>query len=157
MTGRNDLCPCGSGIKHKKCCLSKKVISIDEMYFPPIFSDNPIDFGTIKKIPSYKEYDDIKCDEIVYAKYKEIIYDNELSEYLCFSEDQKKRFLEIIKTICKHKNRTFDMHIQDTEQFKELMCGQNTKKIASCIYWKVDSSSKCNSQWWFGVTHLHPE
>ncbi len=21
----------------------------------------------------------------------------------------------------------------------------------------ADSSSKCNSQWWFGVTHLHPE
>jgi len=22
---------------------------------------------------------------------------------------------------------------------------------------EADSSSKCNSQWWFGVTHLHPE
>ena len=24
-------------------------------------------------------------------------------------------------------------------------------------YIKADSSLKCNSQWWFGVTHLHPE
>jgi hypothetical protein len=23
MTGRNDPCPCGSGSKYKKCCLSK--------------------------------------------------------------------------------------------------------------------------------------
>lgn len=22
--GRNDLCPCGSGLKYKKCCLNKK-------------------------------------------------------------------------------------------------------------------------------------
>lgn len=24
MTGRNELCPCGSGLKFKKCCLNKK-------------------------------------------------------------------------------------------------------------------------------------
>lgn len=23
--GRNDLCPCGSGIKYKKCCLNKPI------------------------------------------------------------------------------------------------------------------------------------
>src|SRR5208337_2037035 len=119
LTGRNDLCPCGSGLKYKKCCLFKGAKnSIDEIYFPPIYSDNPTYFGTIKKIPSYKEYNEIKCDEIVYAKFKEIINNNELSEYLGFNEENKRRFLKIIKTICKHNIRTFDIHIQDTEQFK---------------------------------------
>lgn len=34
--GRNDPCPCGSGLKYKKCCLGKKVpgaSSIKELYF----------------------------------------------------------------------------------------------------------------------------
>lgn len=136
MTGRNELCPCGSGIKFKKCCLLKTVNPFtNEKYFPPIYSDNPTDFGTIKKIPSYKEYDDIPCDEIIYAKYKDIINDNDLSEYLQFNEEQKIRFLKIIKTICKHNERTFNIHIQDSQQFMELMVGQNTKKYGSCIYW----------------------
>ena len=26
--GRNQLCPCGSGIKHKKCCLRREQIQI---------------------------------------------------------------------------------------------------------------------------------
>jgi hypothetical protein len=25
------------------------------------------------------------------------------------------------------------------------------------LYNKADSSLKCNSQWWFGITHFHPE
>lgn len=31
MVGRNDPCPCGSGKKYKKCCQSKKSISIEEV------------------------------------------------------------------------------------------------------------------------------
>ena len=31
MVGRNDPCPCGSGKKYKKCCESKKEISIEEV------------------------------------------------------------------------------------------------------------------------------
>ena len=31
MVGRNDPCPCGSGKKYKKCCQSKKTISIEEV------------------------------------------------------------------------------------------------------------------------------
>jgi methionyl aminopeptidase len=35
--GRNDPCPCGSGLKYKKCCLGKKEISLpnnlEELYF----------------------------------------------------------------------------------------------------------------------------
>lgn len=31
MIGRNDPCPCGSGKKYKKCCQSKKTISIEEV------------------------------------------------------------------------------------------------------------------------------
>lgn len=31
MVGRNDPCPCGSGKKYKKCCESKKTISIEEV------------------------------------------------------------------------------------------------------------------------------
>src|SRR5690625_5989566 len=27
--GRNDLCPCGSGKKYKKCCMNNKVVSLD--------------------------------------------------------------------------------------------------------------------------------
>ena len=30
MIGRNDPCPCGSGVKYKKCCESKKTFSIEE-------------------------------------------------------------------------------------------------------------------------------
>lgn len=136
MTGRNDLCPCGSGIKYKKCCLTKinRVIPL-EMYFPPVFSENPVEFGSIKKIPSREEYDKIKNDDIIYAKYKEIIEDKELTKFSNFTEDDKKYFLKMISTVCKHKKRDFDIRIQDTDQFKELMCGEHTKKFASCIYW----------------------
>lgn len=136
MTGRNDTCPCGSGLKYKKCCLFKTVnISANEMYFPPNYSDHPIDFGTIKRIPSYKEYNDIKCDDIVYTKYKEIINDTGINDYLSFPEEAKYNFLKFIKIVCKHKKRYFDLHIQDAEQFRELVCSQNSKKYASCIYW----------------------
>ena len=31
MVGRNDPCPCGSGKKYKKCCESKKTVSIEEV------------------------------------------------------------------------------------------------------------------------------
>lgn len=31
MVGRNDLCPCGSGEKHKRCCLGKNEVSIDQL------------------------------------------------------------------------------------------------------------------------------
>ncbi len=34
--GRNDLCPCGSGLKYKKCCLDKEnpaPASVEELYF----------------------------------------------------------------------------------------------------------------------------
>lgn len=136
MTGRNDLCPCGSGMKYKKCCMLKVgKIRTTEMYFPPVFSDDPVDFGTIKKIPSYEQYNEIKNDEIVYGKYKEFIEHKELSEYLSFTEGEKNHFLKMISTISKHKKRTFEIRIQDTDQFQELVCGQNTKKYASCIYW----------------------
>ncbi|MDX5608590.1 SEC-C metal-binding domain-containing protein [Clostridioides difficile] len=27
MLGRNELCPCGSGKKYKKCCLNKAIVS----------------------------------------------------------------------------------------------------------------------------------
>ncbi|UTG94180.1 SEC-C metal-binding domain-containing protein [Geobacter sulfurreducens] len=136
MTGRNDVCPCGSGMKYKKCCLLKVgEIITTEMYYPPVFSDDPVNLGTIKKIPSLEEYNKLKNDEIVYGKYKEIIEDKELSEYLSFTEKDKIHFLKMISTICKHKKRIFEIRIQDTEQFQELVCGQNTKKYASCIYW----------------------
>ncbi|WHT49335.1 SEC-C metal-binding domain-containing protein [Sporosarcina thermotolerans] len=29
MIGRNDPCPCGSGKKYKKCCQSKKAVSVE--------------------------------------------------------------------------------------------------------------------------------
>jgi hypothetical protein len=32
FVGRNDLCPCGSGQKYKKCCLSKSAPSADEVF-----------------------------------------------------------------------------------------------------------------------------
>lgn len=31
MVGRNDPCPCGSGKKHKRCCLGKNVVPIDHL------------------------------------------------------------------------------------------------------------------------------
>ena len=34
--GRNDLCPCGSGKKHKKCCLSKKSSNIIPFPLSPV-------------------------------------------------------------------------------------------------------------------------
>ncbi len=34
MIGRNDPCPCGSGKKYKKCCLTKtKVVSAEEFHY----------------------------------------------------------------------------------------------------------------------------
>ena len=40
-TGRNELCPCGSGKKFKKCCLNKS--KIDESPHLPIFSKHYFD------------------------------------------------------------------------------------------------------------------
>lgn len=31
MIGRNDPCPCGSGKKHKKCCLGKNEVSVEQL------------------------------------------------------------------------------------------------------------------------------
>ena len=37
-TGRNEPCPCGSGLKYKKCCLNKSVASLGEVVqFPGVF------------------------------------------------------------------------------------------------------------------------
>ncbi len=30
LVGRNDRCPCGSGKKHKKCCLTRKSVTATE-------------------------------------------------------------------------------------------------------------------------------
>lgn len=27
LLGRNEICPCGSGMKYKKCCLNKDIVS----------------------------------------------------------------------------------------------------------------------------------
>lgn len=32
MVGRNDLCPCGSGKKYKKCCINNKVFSPEDIW-----------------------------------------------------------------------------------------------------------------------------
>lgn len=40
--GRNEMCPCGSGIKYKKCCMSNSYIQEQDKYeilLNPIFED----------------------------------------------------------------------------------------------------------------------
>lgn len=36
--GRNDLCPCGSGLKYKKCCINK--LPVENIMFGGALSDN---------------------------------------------------------------------------------------------------------------------
>lgn len=59
-TGRNDPCPCGSGKKHKKCCLNKEQFSINTL---TIKERNSILFNAIIDIFGFKKnktWDDLK-------------------------------------------------------------------------------------------------
>ena len=52
--GRNDLCPCGSGEKYKKCC-----ISVDNQYFPePFIDDHGINYLLPGTPPTSKEIEE---------------------------------------------------------------------------------------------------
>lgn len=46
-TGRNDLCPCGSGKKYKKCCMGK-VLPVESVESVPSMPVNlrPVSFGS---------------------------------------------------------------------------------------------------------------
>lgn len=47
--GRNDLCPCGSGKKYKKCCLGKDIQKKRYTAMPSVFTEN--DLKNILKCP----------------------------------------------------------------------------------------------------------
>lgn len=53
--GRNDLCPCGSGKKYKKCCIDKDVLTIMKNSNQSIFSH----------LLTYEEIDAMSTDEII--------------------------------------------------------------------------------------------
>lgn len=46
--GRNELCPCGSGKKYKKCCLSKAKEDTDKLIDPFTYHDNYIHTKKVK-------------------------------------------------------------------------------------------------------------
>ncbi|MFT8709303.1 MAG: SEC-C metal-binding domain-containing protein [Sporolactobacillus sp.] len=53
--GRNDLCPCGSGKKYKKCCLGKD----------KPFNTKPIVTSPVNRFISYEEVNELSTDEII--------------------------------------------------------------------------------------------
>lgn len=136
MLGRNDMCLCGSGLKYKKCCLLKISRKQDEnLYFPPAFLDAPIAFGTLKKIPTHNSYQNIKRDDIAFARFNEILNDNDTKDYLPFTNEQLQKFTHYVEKLCKHDKRKFDLRIVDENQYKEMMTDARTLKFAACIYW----------------------
>src|SRR4030042_4078856 len=48
--GRNDPCPCGSGIKYKRCCLNNKSVTINKTY---LFSWDNIPGNANEKLIDY--------------------------------------------------------------------------------------------------------
>lgn len=136
MTGRNDHCPCGSGLKYKKCCLIKiSRTRVEDLYFPPVFSNIPEAFGTLKKIPVHDSYQDIRRDDIAFARCNEILADPDTKDYLPLTSDQLRNFSKYIEKLCKHDKRRFELRIVDTDQYKDLMSDPKTLKFAACIYW----------------------
>ena len=44
-TGRNELCPCGSGKKYKHCCLKNKSVLIDEEFTAILPNENDLNLS----------------------------------------------------------------------------------------------------------------
>jgi tetratricopeptide (TPR) repeat protein len=60
--GRNDPCPCGSGLKYKKCCLGKNTTAVD----------SEADDITRLRVEAFKAMGDRKWDEAL-ARFKELL------------------------------------------------------------------------------------
>ena len=80
-TGRNDPCPCGSGKKHKKCCLNKNNVipAIDLAY---------------KRISTvYKELE-LKLEKYMVTHFDKEIIEDAIYEFFCWPDEEDDYFTE---------------------------------------------------------------
>lgn len=67
MAGRNELCPCGSGKKYKKCCLGKVEATAPEQAPSPRFRFEPGSYGGPGRlVPSIACLKQVRPDEWEY-------------------------------------------------------------------------------------------
>ena len=83
--GRNDPCPCGSGLKYKKCCLGKSKIqhlSVKKMYAQ-------------KYNIRLKEKQDMSvCKEVIFRLMRDNLYNKQLSQHTKDPKSQLQEFLQ---------------------------------------------------------------
>lgn len=114
--GRNDLCPCGSGKKYKKCCLDKKEITLPyQNFIDKSLSQYPKKKDNENKYDLYDFYKEeyIEIDKLIYKvlKHKQIpiyIKRDYNSENKINLECYKEAFKKIKCVVGKEKFNTID-------------------------------------------------
>ena len=142
-TGRNELCPCGSGKKYKKCCLNKdreeqeiKKNPINESNLPTLNRSNLPKFGT-----------NMLCEDELFNSKEEIFESIRKSGFVpvievedeCDLEDGSDPIVYLqIALVCKHgfseESRTFDLREDGKWEWVEsgfggdpcMLCGNDS-------------------------------
>ena len=125
--GRNDLCPCGSGKKYKKCCMNKKEISI--VTPADIYIENSLKDYPKEELLKYYDEETVQIDEKLYQvlKHKAIPMwvDRNYTEEARRNTKNMNEALELIKAKCqKEKINTmqeFDKKIAIHYNFNDIM------------------------------------
>lgn len=133
VTGRNDLCFCGSGKKYKKCCMNKMegiVVTPADTYIQKTLSNYPKE--TLEK---FYDKDIIEIDEKLYK----VLKDKAIPMWIDrnYVEENRRNTrnmddaLELIKKKCEKEN------IKTQEEFDKKMCIHYTLENIFIQYTRV--------------------